>query len=455
MPSPNIIVFFTDQQRWDTVGLNGNPLGLTPNFDRIAGGGTHVRYAFTPQPVCGPARACLQTGRYASANGCIHNGIAHPENATTLAKCFASAGYETAYIGKWHLGGTGSEPVPPAGRGGYQYWLAADALEFVSDAYDTHLHDGSGRLVKLPGYRVDAMTDAAIRYIDQSKDKPFFLMLSFLEPHHQNHRDDHPAPVGYAQRYDGRWTPPDLAAIVSEATGLVGGNAQQNLGGYLGMVKRLDECFGRLEDALLSLNLLDNTVIVFASDHGSHFKTRNNEYKRSPHESSIRVPMALSGPGFDGGGDLRQLVSLVDLAPTLLDAAGMAIPSTMQGRSILPLLRRQYAEWPDDIFVQISESHVGRAIRTHRWKYAVVAPGVSPSSAGADRYQESNLYDLQSDPHELNNLIGLGSHDAVVVRVRQRLLARMKQAGETTPTIEPAPSRPGGQRFVTAREVDQ
>ena len=124
------------------------------------------------------------------------------------------------------------------------------------------------------------------------------------------------------------------------------------------MVKRLDEALGRVLDALKSLDLLDNTIILFTSDHGCHFKTRNAEYKRSGHESSIRVPTALHGPGFNGGGQLQQLVSLVDLPPTLLDAAGIPVPEEMQGRSILPLTRGETDGWPEEVFVQISESQV-------------------------------------------------------------------------------------------------
>ncbi|MEJ7652263.1 MAG: sulfatase/phosphatase domain-containing protein [Chloroflexia bacterium] len=164
-------------------------------------------------------------------------------------------------------------------------------------------------------------------------------------------------------------------------------------------------------DALKSLDLLENTVVVFTSDHGCHFKTRNSEYKRSCHESSIRVPTAFRGGPFDGGGRLRELVSLVDLAPTLLDAAGLTVPDDMQGRSILPLLRGERHGWPEEVFVQISESEVGRAVRTGRWKYSVVAPDSDPAlEAGCDRYVEQHLYDLEADPYELTDLLGLESH---------------------------------------------
>lgn len=445
--SPNVIVFFTDQQRWDTTGVHGNPLGLTPNFDQLAQAGTHLEHAFTCQPVCGPARSSLQTGLYATETGCHTNGIPLRRDLPTLAHYFNEAGYETGYIGKWHLAVTRDQPVPEHLRGGYRYWLAADALEHTSDAYDTLLYDNENRPVKLPGYRVDALTDAAIRFIDERKEQPFFLFLSYLEPHHQNRSDDYPAPDVYRDAYTGRWTPPDLAAL--------GGTAHQHLGGYYGMVKRLDEALGRIRDALRSLRLEEDTIILFTSDHGSHFKTRNAEYKRSCHESSIRVPAALYGSRFTGGGRIRQLVSLVDLPPTLLDAAGIAVPDHMQGRSVLPLLRGAEQAWPEEVFVQISESQVGRAIRTKRWKYSVSAPEANPSDKASLYYKEEFLYDLFSDPYELTNLIGFESHREVAESLRERLIRRMLQAKEAAPVIEAASSGPSGQRKVKAHEIHQ
>ncbi|MEM6285473.1 MAG: sulfatase-like hydrolase/transferase, partial [Chloroflexota bacterium] len=356
MAKPNVIVFFTDQQRWDTTGVHGNPLNLTPNFDRMAKQGTHFATTITPQPVCGPCRSIMQTGMYATENGCYRNLIPLDTSHRTLAHYFNDAGYETGYIGKWHLGsGDSHGPVREEERGGYKYWLAANLLEFVSDAYDTRLYDNDNNEHRLPGYRVDAQTDAAIRYIDSVKDNPFFLFLSYLEPHHQNHTDAYPAPDGYEDNYRAMWTPPDLTAL--------GGSAQMHLPGYYGMVKRLDEALGRLLDALKSMDILENTVVLFTSDHGNHFKTRNVEYKRSCHESSVHVPMAVVGPGFDGGGEVRQPVSLVDIPPTLMELAGVEKPAQMHGDSLLPLVNRS-GDRADDVFIQISESQVGRALRT-------------------------------------------------------------------------------------------
>ena len=437
---PNVIVFFTDQQRADTTGIHGNPLDLTPNFDRMAQEGTHCWNSFTCQPVCGPARASLQTGKFATRTGCYWNGIELGKEHRTLAQNFKAGGYTTGYIGKWHLGST--DPVPRDEQGGYDYWLGANLLEFVSEPYRTILYDKDGKEVFLPGYRVDAMTDAAVRYVAEKRDDPFFLFLSYLEPHHQNHVDDYPPPTGYRERYAGRWTPPDLAEL--------GGSSAHHLGGYFGMVKRLDEALGRLQDALKSLGLLEDTIILYTTDHGNHFKTRNAEYKRSGHDASIRTPTAFSGPGFMGGGRVQDLVSLVDLPPTLLDAAGLPIPDDMDGRSILDGRKN----WPSDVFVQISESQVGRAVRTKRWKYGVVARGLDGNKiAASGTYAEDYLYDLEFDPYEQTNLIGYRSHDAVAARMRERLMNRLRKVEAAEPHIELAPVVESGQRRVDPGEA--
>jgi choline-sulfatase len=421
---PNVVVFFTDQQRFDSLGVHGNPLGLTPNLDRMARTGTHFDHAFTPQPVCAPARAALQTGQYQNRTGVYRNECVLPPGIPTLAHHFAAAGYETSYVGKWHLAGTDDKPVPPELRGGYEQWLGADVVEFISSPFDAKLYDADGAAVALPGYRADAYVDAAIDYLSRPRTDPFLLFVSLIEPHHNNPDDDYPAPPGYAERYAGQWTPGDLAAL--------GGTTEAHLPGYWGMVRRVDEAFGRLLDALAAHDLRDDTVVAFTSDHGCHFKTRNREYKRSAHDASIRVPLVLDGPGLRDGGRRDDLVSLIDLPPTLLDAAGLPVPDAMQGSSLLRERER------DAVFVQISESHVGRAIRTRRWKYSVRAPHADgKADPGAPEYVEDLLYDLDADPHELTNLAGLPSHAPIAGRLREQLTELMVAAGEPAPVIHP------------------
>ena len=293
------------------------------------------------------------------------------------------------------------------------------------------------------------MTDAAIRYVDRAaRDRaagvagPFACMVSHLEPHMQNHRDDHPAPALHAARYTGRWTPPDLAALPGRhpaVAHLTGGNAQQSLAGYFALCRRLDDAFGRVMDALISLGVLQDTVVVFASDHGSHFRTRNAEYKRSAHDASVRTPCLFHGGPFTGGGRVEVPFQLTDLAPTLCDVAGAEPPEGAHGRSAVPLVRRGAADWPAEAFVQVSESACARAVRTTRWKYAATAPDAPATARHAGRYVESHLYDLLADPYELINLAGLESHRPVRDDLKSRLLRRMSEAGEPPAVVDDAP----------------
>lgn len=435
MSKPNIIVFFTDQQRWDTLGLHGNPADLTPNIDYYARRGTWMEYAFTPQPVCGPARSCLQTGLYATQTGAYWNGAHMDLEHKTLAHYFGNAGYDTAYIGKWHL--DREQVVKKEARRGYDYWLAANLLEYSSDAYDTVLFDEEDNPVKLPGYRVDALTDQAIGYVAQKRDKPYFLFLSFLEPHCQNYNYSYPAPASYEERYRGKWMPPDLGALDN-------GLSWRSLPGYMGMVKRLDEAYGRLMDALISTRQLDNTLVLFTSDHGNHFMTRNSTCKMSGHESSIRIPMTLHGPGFTGGRVVRHMVSLVDVMPTLLAVAGIT-PEKVSGHSFLPLATGENVAWEEEIFVQVSETSVTRVLRTLKWKYIVTAQSdVDPiKESGADVYHEAELYDMENDQWELLNLIEFERYDPIKAQLRDKLVQMMTScADEASPRIIPAKNIP-------------
>jgi arylsulfatase A-like enzyme len=161
------------------------------------------------------------------------------------------------------------------------------------------------------------------------------------------------------------------------------------------------------------------------------------------------LPTAITGPGFDGKGRVEQLVSLVDFPPTLLDAARLPVPPSMEGRSIVPLVNGQTQGWPEEVFIQISESQVGRAIRTRRWKYGVDAPDKHGwNDSGSDRYVEQYLYDLDSDPYELQNLIEVDACRDAADKLRERLIARMVAVGEVAPVIESPPNRPQGQRAV-------
>ncbi len=456
---PNILFVLSDQQRWDTLGCYGQSLPVSPNLDRMAAEGVRFEHAFSCQPVCGPARACLQTGRYATETGCFRNNIALPWHQKTLAHYLADLGYETGYIGKWHLASTGAgldhvagrpaaaaaedfqtRPVPPQRRGGYNdYWLASDVLEFTSHGYGGHLFDGRMRKVEFEGYRVDALTDFAIEYLrSRRQDRPFFLFLSYVEPHHQNDRNRYEGPAGARERFGAFQPPGDLAALP--------GDWAQQFPDYLGCCASIDQSLGRIRSELEALG--SETVVFYTSDHGSHFRTRNrsleegsyDDYKRSCHDASIRIPLIAWGGPFRGGKVIRELVSLIDLPPTIVACATAERVGAMRGRPVQLLLKGRLTGWPPEVFVQISESQVGRAIRTSRWKYSVRAAGLNGVERPASpAYREDCLYDLRSDPHELVNLAADPALKEVRAELSSLLVRRMEGAGESPARIDLAP----------------
>jgi len=444
---PNIIFVFSDQQRWDTCGCYGQPLNTTPYLDKMAEEGVRFDLAFTCQPVCGPARSCLQTGKYATENKCHVNNQMLPTDEKTIAHHLKKAGYDVGYIGKWHLASTGpkdgpddysTKPVPPERRGGYDdFWLASDVLEFTSHGHDGHMFDSEGNKREFPEgrYRADVLTDWTLEYLEnRSKENPFFLFLSYIEPHHQNDHRHYEGPHGSKERFKDFVVPGDLEGTE--------GDWQEEYPDYLGCIHSLDENLGRIRGKLKELGIDDSTLILYTSDHGSHFRTRNKEYKRSCHEGCIRIPMVAYGPGFQGGKVISELVSLIDIPPTILDEAGVILPETMRGRPLQALIDNNAENWPQEIFLQISESQCGRAIRTKRWKYSVRALDKGGQDPDSDTYTEDFLYDLESDPHEKNNLVASPEHASIRAELGQRLIARMQQAGETAPKIEPVSSIP-------------
>ncbi|MCH5170917.1 MAG: sulfatase-like hydrolase/transferase [Oscillospiraceae bacterium] len=433
--NPNIIFYFSDQQRWDTVNEE-----VTPNLMALVADGYNFENSYTCQPVCGPARACLQTGVYATQNKSYVNGIPLCEDIKPLAEYFNEAGYETAYIGKWHLAsdrfpGRGfhceKTAVPKEKRGGYKdYWMAADVLEFTSHGYDGYIFDGDNNKVEFKGYRADCINDFALDYLDRkTSDKPFFMFISQLEPHHQNDHHRYEGPVETVEKYKDYPLPDDLTFL--------SGDYDEMYPDYIASINRIDENIGKLVGKLKEMGIYDNTVIIYTSDHGSHFKTRNFEYKRSCHDSSIHTPLIISGGFFKGGKKDDRLVSLIDLPPTLLQIAGIDVPPEFMGKSLIEEIKSD--EERDCVFLQISESHCGRAIRTKKYKYSVKAPFLSGNlSPSSPVYFEDYLYDLEKDPIEKYNLIKDNNYSQIRKELREMLIREMVNAGEKKPKILPA-----------------
>ena len=448
MPN-NIIFYFTDQQRWDTCGCFGQPLDITPNLDALAREGVKFDNAFSPQPVCGPCRALFQTGKYPTETGCFRNNIMLPAGVKTLGQYIEEAGYETAYIGKWHLASDGELEKPPAIdhtvtaiprelRGGYTgFWRAADVLEFTSHGYDGFVFDENDQRVDFKGYRADCINDMALEFLDgYTGEKPFFMTISQIEPHHQNDRKHYEGPEGSKERFRDFILPEDLKAL--------GGNAAEEYPDYLGQCASLDENLGRLVAKLKEKGLYENTVILFASDHGSHFLTRNrddhlngyDDYKRSCHDACLHVPLVIAGGPYRGGRAVEELVSTASLPKTILALAGVDVGDAMIGENLLDVVEKKADNRPNEIFAQISESRVGRCIRTARYTYSVYAPGVNGGAAAAsDRYADDFLYDMERDPHQLNNVVADPAYAQVKAELRERLLDWIWRAEGTRPVI--------------------
>ena len=469
---PNVILVISDQFRWDCVGAMGiNPMNLTPNLDAMASRGVLFRNAFCNQPVCAPARATMFTGTYPAKHGVWRNAIGLAEDAATFPKVMKQAGYSTNFIGKWHLGPPSGEAAAPAAgappqtpgantpygrgpapavripplatrgpvkrehRGGFlDLWEGANELEWTSHAYEGDLYDGDGKAIHFENrYRADFMTDRAQLFLrSQAARSPFLLCLSYLEVHHQNDKDTYDPPKEYAGRYPNPYIPGDLRALP--------GSWPSQLGDYYACVAKMDEIMGTLRKMLVETGLDRNTIVMFTSDHSNHFRTRNAEYKRSPHESSIHIPLVIEGPGFNRGLEISELVSQIDYAPTLLTACGLQAPQSMQGRNFMRLLDRKTEPWRNEVYIEISEFITGRCLRTPQYTYAISTPKAPGwrAAANAEKYVEYMLYDNLADPHQLVNLAGRTPYQQVTADLRKRMLARMKESGDPAATIEPS-----------------
>lgn len=417
----NIIFYFSDQQRFDTLTPE-----VMPNLcSLIEEDGASFQNTYSPQPVCGPCRAILQSGVYQNENGCYINGISLKTKAT-LAKYFKEGGYETAYVGKWHLASdmlrfnVEKKPIPKERLGGYEYFRGADVLEFTSHGEDGFIFTEEGQRLDFKGVRCDAIEGYAEEFIhNRDKNKPFFLFISQLEPHHQNDRKTYECPEEDRIKFEAAKLPEDLA--------IGKGDAPKEFPSYLGLIHRLDKNLERLVSTLKAEGIYEDTIIIYTSDHGCHFKTRNSEYKRSCHDSSIHVPLVILNSSFKGS--CTQMVSLIDLPPTLLHLAGLEIPKHFKGYSLLKGPDR------DAVYVQISESILGRALRTEKYTYAIKSKKNGYLCKDSSLYYEDFLYDNKKDPHQQQNLIKDPNYAAIKEDLKKLLLREMEKAGEQIPEI--------------------
>lgn len=449
---PNIIFVLVDDLRWDEFGAAGHPWLETPNIDRLAREGAMFTQAIHAIPLCSPNRATLLTGQYPSRHGVTGNEarseLSH--RLDTFPQALNAAGYRTGFIGKWHMG---NDPTP---RPGFDYWVSFPGQGKI---IDPPLYEG-GKLAVVPGYVTDLLTDRAIGFLQASgKDQPFFLMLSHKAIHPDTvQRNDGsidmtvPSEFIPAPRHAGRYAtksfprranyvPPDvvppgdshISAMLRQkyapetrakyGAEIDASTSEKTIRGRSEMLLSIDEGLGRLFTQLEKMGQIDNTIIIFSGDNGYFYGEHGlSQERRLPYEEAVRAPLLVRWPGkVRAGAKIDTLVSSVDLAPTVLDLAGVGIGPQVQGLSFAPALldktgpERQtaYIEYNgDEVFDWVDKSTY-RAVRTRRFKliHWVQDP------------ERGELYDLTADPHEMTNLYA----DNRYARQRAGLEAELKR----------------------------
>ncbi len=368
---PNIIVILVDDMRWDEFGAAGHNYIKTPNIDRMAAEGVLFSNAFATTPLCSPSRACFLTGQYAHTNGIIDNTARDEQShrLMTFPQALDQAGYETAFMGKWHMGNDDSR------RPGFDHWVS---LKGQGEAVDPNLNiDGNRQVVN--GYVTDILTDYAVKFIERERSGPFMLYLSHkaLHPNVVQSNDGSIVNIGEggfvpADRHKGRYAnevfarrpnafiaPSDKPALARKIgdmplLGRETATTENTIRERAEMLMAVDESLGRLMEVLQAKGQLENTVIVFTSDHGYWYGEHGlNDERRLAYEEGIRIPFLMRFPKMISAGTRRtEMIQSIDMAPTLLEYAGLKPGSFIEGRSLIPVVRGEAKDWRKSVFIE-------------------------------------------------------------------------------------------------------
>ncbi len=393
---PNVVIVLADQWRAQACGYAGNTQVQTPTLDGLAAQSLNFHRALSGIPVCTPARGCLLTGQYALTHGLFLNDVHLDDKAESMGKIFARAGYDTAYIGKWHVDGRGRDaPIPSESRQGFAYWKVLECTHDYNDSlyYD---HDAANPM-RWKDYDAIAQTRDAIQYIEQrTSDNPFLLFLSWGPPHAPYET----APQTYRDRYD-----PASLVLRPNVTADMEARAREWIAGYYAHCTALDDCMAELLSCLERNDLAEDTVFLFFSDHGDMLGSQGEVKKQRPWEESIRVPFLLRYPRLFGqeGRVLDAPIDTVDVLPTLMGLCNLPAAPSMQGLDYTPYLHGaadpsggQALIMCIHPFGQFTRQDGGREFRgvvTHRYTYV------------EDRKGPWLLYDNQADPFQLHNRV--------------------------------------------------
>ncbi|WP_197976225.1 sulfatase family protein [Sphingomonas sp. CFBP 13733] len=440
---PNIIFILTDDQRYDELGFVNREI-RTPVLDRMARDGVHLKNAFVTSSLCSPSRATILTGEYMHDHGIVDNNAGDESGQIYFPQYLQKAGYQTAFFGKWHMGALNDDPRP-----GFDRWVSFEG----QGVYWPRLADGStaqlnvdGRHVPQKGYITDELTNYALDWLKQrDAKKPFFLYLS----HKALHADFQPAtrhkelyrntPIALPATYDETKSPDSDGKprwVHNQRNSWHGVEFPYHSTLDLKEYKRryhqtlaaVDESTGRLLDHLRKNGLLDNTVVMFMGDNGFMFGEHGLIDKRNAYEESMRVPLIAYGPGvIQRGKTVTDMVANLDIAPTILDLAGVARPAQFSGVSFVPQLEGQAPArpWRSSLLYE------------YYWEYNYPQTPTTFALRG-DRYKliqyhgvwdTEELYDIQADPQETRNLIASKDLQPVVTAMRRDLFGQLNARG--------------------------
>jgi N-acetylglucosamine-6-sulfatase len=415
---PNILFILSDNHRWDAMSSMGHPFVRTPNLDRLARGGLHFENAFCTTPLCSPARASFLTGLYAWKHGVqTHTTRARWDDGhvTFLELLKRDGGYDTAFLGKWHMPGSGLPKLR-----GVDHFVTFTIQEGQGRYFDCPLIVDGKEEASRTSYLTQELTDRALDFVEERRDRPFCVYLSHKAAHHPWK----PAPDHEGLYADASVSLPEGA---NSWTGFTNGEIwggferpiENAIRAYMATLTSLDREIGRLLDRLDSLGLSRDTVVIYASDNGFLFGEHKHVELRWPFEEVIRIPLLVRHPRLlpEPGRRVRQMALNIDVAPTLLELAGAPVPAHVQGTSLLPVLNdpdapgrrawlvENYKEFPYN-------APTYQGVRTERFLYVEYAGGFAPT-----------LHDVARDPRQQRNLLGTPEGDRVLPELRETLQA--------------------------------
>ena len=425
---PNVVYVFADQWRAQDTGYAGNRQVRTPHLDSLAAQSINFTHAVAGIPVCCPARASLLTGQHALTHGVFLNDVHLADDAVSMAKLFKAAGYDTAYVGKWHVDGRGrSNYIPPESRQGFDYWKA---LECTHDYNNSRYYAGdSDAPLTWEGYDAIEQTKDVQAYLrgrnqnggDLDSDTPFLLVLSWGPPHAPYET----APVEYQALYS-----PEDIELRPNVTPEMADEAREWIAGYYAHCTALDDCLGGLLQTLEEEGLAENTIFVFTSDHGDMLGSQGEVKKQRPWEESIRVPFLLRWPRRFGlqSREIEALLDTPDILPTLLSLCEIPIPETVEGKDFTDAIEGGqdpsggaaliYCPHPFGQFLRPDGGREYRGLRTRTHTYA------------RDLNGPWLLYDNEADPYQLENLVDRPEVATLQAELESQLQLRLDGRGD-------------------------